>query len=255
MKKTPELLAVLVLTLAAAMPAVADPSVAQTQVELGAESSRLSNGSPDWQELSLRINQQRGPRSVKELTLTQTSRFGLDDSQISGLYATPLTDRLTGTLGASISPSHRVLARHGFDGTLQYEFAPTWLVHAGLASKRYDSVNVNQASLMLEHYFSSFSASAAWRPVRALGVSSSSTELRGYYYYRDTSYIGVIVSTGREATSVNASTVLLTDVRATALLGRHWLSRQWAINYAITSTRQGSFYNQNSVRLGAQYLF
>ena len=255
MKKSPGFLAALVVSLATAMPAIADTAVAQPQVELSAESSRLSNGSPDWQELSLRINQQRGQRNVKELTLTQTSRFGLDDQQISGLYVNPLTDQLTAMLAANISPSHRVLARYGVNGALQYEFAPAWLVHAGLASKRYDSVNVNQASLMLEHYFSSFSASAAWRPVRALGVSSSSTELRGYYYYRDTSYIGVIVSTGQEATSVNASTVLLTDVRATALLGRHWLSRQWAINYAVTSTRQGSFYNRNSVRLGAQYLF
>ena len=255
MKKSPGFLAALTSSLATIMPAIADTAVAQTQVELSAESSRLSNGSPDWQELSLRINQQRGQRNVKELTLAQTSRFGLDDQQISGVYATPLTDRLTATLAASVSPSHRILARHGIDGALQYEFAPAWLVHAGLASKRYDSVSVNQASLMLEHYFSSFSASAAWRPVRALGVSSSSTELRGYYYYRDNSYIGVIVSTGQEATSVNASTVLLADVRATALLGRHWLSRQWAISYAITSTRQGSFYNRNSVRLGAQYLF
>ena len=255
MKKSPGFLAVLVLSLATVMPAIADNALAQTQVELGAESSRLSNGSTDWQELSLRINQQRGQRDVKELTLTQTSRFGLDDQQISGLYATPLTDRLTAMLAASISPSHRVLARQGIDGTLQYEFAPAWLVHAGLASKRYDAANVNQASLMLEHYFSSFSASVAWRPVRALGASSSSTELRGYYYYRDNSYIGVIFSTGQEATSVNASTVLLTDVRATALLGRHSLSRQWAVNYAVTSTRQGSFYNRNSVRLGAQFLF
>lgn len=255
MKKSPGFPATLALSLATGMPAIANTADAQTQVELSAESSRLSNDSPDWQELSLRINQQRGQRNVKELTLTQTSRFGLDDQRISGLYASPLNERLTAMLAASISPSHRVLERHGIDGTLQYEFAPAWLIHASLANKRYDSANVNQGSLMLEHYFSSFSASAAWRPVRALGVSSSSTELRGYYYYRDTNYIGVIVSSGQEATSINAGTVVLTDVRATALLGRHRLSRQWAINYAITRTRQGSFYNRNTVRLGVQHLF
>ena len=237
------------------MPAFADTAVPQTQIEISAESSRLSNGSADWRDLSFRIARQRGQRDVRELTLTQTSRFGLDDQQISGLYSAPLTDRLTATLGANISPSHRVLARHGVDGTLQYEFAPAWLVHAGLANKRYDTVNVNQGSLMLEHYFSSFSVSAAWRPVRALGVNSSSSELRGSYYYGNANFVGVIVSSGQEATSVNATTVLLADVRATALLGRHGLSRQWAINYAVSSTRQGSFYNRNSVRLGAQYLF
>ena len=148
-----------------------------------------------------------------------------------------------------------MLARYGIDGTLQYELSPGWLAHAGLGNKRYDSVEVNRASLMLEHYFSSFSVSAAWRPVRALGVSASSVELRGSYYYGDSNFVGLIVSRGQEATPVNANTVLLADVRATAILGRHWLGRQWAINYAISSTQQGSLYNRNSVSLGAQYLF
>lgn len=237
------------------MPAIADTAGVQTEAELSTESSRLSNGGPDWQDLSLRINRKRGQRDVKELTLTQTRRFGLDDQQISGVYATPVTDRLTATVGANVSPSHRVLARYGIDGTLQYELSPGWLAHAGLGNKRYDSVEVNRASLMLEHYFSSFSVSAAWRPVRALGVNASSAELRGSYYYGDSNFVGLIVSRGQEATPVSANTVLLADVRATAILGRHWLGRQWAINYAISSTRQGSLYNRNSVSLGAQYLF
>lgn len=241
--------------LALTMPVMAETTIAQTGAELSTESSQLSNGSPDWNELSLRIHRKRGPRDVKELTLTQTRRFGLEDQQISGLYAAPITDKLTATFGANVSPSHRVLARHGIDGTLQYEFAPGWLAHAGLGDRRYDNVNVTQGSLVLEHYFSSFSVSAAWRPVRALGVNASSSELRGSYYYGDSNSIGLIVSSGQEATTVSANTVLLADVRAAALLGRHWLGRQWSLSYAISTTRQGNFYNRNSVRLGAQYLF
>lgn len=241
--------------LAIAMPFLAAAAYAQTELELGAESSHLSNGSPNWQAQSLRITHKPAPREVRELTLTRTERFGLDDHQISGLYATPLSDKLTASLGANISPSHRVLARQGVEGALQYEFAPAWLAHAGLVTTRYDKTHVNQANLMLEHYFSSFSVAAAWRPVRASGVSSSSTELRGAYYYGDANSVGVILSNGREAATVNADTVLLADVRAAALVGRHWLSRQWAVNYALTSTRQGSFYQRNSARLGVQYLF
>ena len=48
MKKSPGFFAALVVSLVTAMPAIADTAVAQTQVELSAESSRLSNGSPDW---------------------------------------------------------------------------------------------------------------------------------------------------------------------------------------------------------------
>lgn len=193
-------------------------------MEVGVEFSRLSNGSPDWRAQSFRITRKQGPRDGKEMTLTQTNRFGPDDQRISGVYSTPLSDKLTASLGANISPSHRVLAKRGIEGVLQYEFAPAWLLHGGLANTRHDKANVDHANLMAEHYFSAFSVSAAWRPVRALGVSSSSYQLRGSYYYGDANFVGVIAGSGREATSVSANSVLLADVRATALRGRHWLS-------------------------------
>ena len=251
MKKLGVFLSILTL----AIPAFADSENPQVQIEVGAESSHLSNGTPDWRAQSLRITRKQGPREVKEITLTQTNRFGLDDQQITGVYSTPLSDKLTASLGANISPSHRVLAKQGIEGALQYEFAPAWLLHGGLANNRYDKANVDQANLMVEHYFSAFSVSTAWRPVRALGVSSSSYQVRGSYYYGDANFVGIIAGSGREATSVSANSVLLADVRAIALLGRHRLSGHWALNYAITSSRQGSFYSRNSISLGAQYFF
>ncbi len=236
-------------------PAFAQDTGVQTQVEFGVESSRLSNDSPDWRAESFSITRKLGSRDVKALTLTHTNRFGLDDHQLGGLYSVPLSDKLTATLDADISPTHRVLAKHGVQGAVQYEFAPAWLLHGGLGNRRYDTANVNQASLMLEHYFSSFSVAAGWRPVRALGQSSSSAELRGSYYYGDANSVSLIVSNGQEATPINAQTVVLAHVRSAALFGRHWLSRQWAVNYGFSSTRQGSFYNLNSVRFSTEYAF
>ena len=241
--------------LAVVEPAFSQDTVPQIQVELGVENSRLSNDSPDWRMGSMRLSHKPGPRDVRELTLTQTNRFGLDDHQISGMYSTPLSEKLTATLGADLSPTHRVLAKYGVQGTIQYELAPAWLLHTGLGNRRYDTANVNQANLMLEHYFSAFSIAAGWRPVRALGQNSSSTELRGSYYYGAANSVSLIVSSGQEATSINAQTVVLAPVRSAALFGRHWLGRQWAVNYGLSSTRQGSFYNLYSVRLGAQYAF
>lgn len=240
------------------LPAWADPATpagATTHIELSTDSSRLSNGTPDWRETSLRLTSKLSQQSVRSIEVTQTRRFGLDDQEISGLMSFPLSDKLTASVGASISPTHRVLARQRVEGSLQYEFAPAWLVHGGLSHRRYNTTNVDQATLMLEHYFSSFSVSAAWKPVRASGVRSESAELRAYYYYGDANSVGLIVSSGQEATNTGPATVVLADVRATALLGRHWLSRQWAVNYALTRTRQGNFYTRNSVRLGAEYAF
>jgi len=233
----------------------ADAPQPAIQAELANKSSRLSNGSPDWRETSLRLTQKISQRSVRSIALTQTSRFGLEDQEVSGLLSLPITDNLTGSFEGSFSPTHRVLARQSVAATLQYEFLPAWIAHVGLGNRRYDATSVDQGSLMLEHYFSSFSASAAWKPVRAAGISASSTELRGSYYYGDANSIGIILSNGREATTLGPSSVVLMDVKATALLGRHWINRQWAANYALSHTRQGGFYNRRSVRLGVQYVF
>ena len=241
-----------------AQPAWADAAAAggaTTHIELSADSSRLSNGTPDWHETTLRLTHKLSRQSARTVELTQTRRFGLEDQEISGLLSTPLSDKLTATVGGSLSPTHRVLARQRLEGSLQYEFAPTWLIHGGLGQRRYDATRVEHASLMLEHYFSSFSVSAAWKPVRASGVRSESAELRFSYYYGDANVAGLIVSSGQEATTTTPGTVVLADVRATALLGRHWLTRQWAVNYALARTQQGSFYTRNSVRLGAEYAF
>ncbi len=226
-----------------------------TRVGLEAESSHLSNGSPDWRETTLRITRSMGKNEVKSLALTQTNRFALDDHELSGLIATRLSPQLTASATASISPTHRVLAKNTFEGALQYEFAPAWLIHSALGRKNYNSTRVNQGLLMLEHYFSDFSASVAWKPVRSSGVGSSSAELRLAWYYSDTDSVGLIHSTGKEVTTITPGNVVLTDVRSTALQGRHWLSRQWVVNYGLSHTRQGSFYNRRSARLGVEYVF
>lgn len=241
--------------LAVPVASLAQTDTLQTLVGLSAESSQLSNGSPGWHSETLRVARKSNPRDVRELGFTQTRRFGLNDKQIGGLYVTPLSGQATLSLSGRISPSHRVLARHELESTLQYEFAPAWLVHAGLGNRRYSTANINSASLALEHYFSSFSLSAAWRPVRALGANASSTELRGAYYYGNASLISLIASSGQEASTLNPNTVLLVDVRSTALLGRHSLSRQWAFSYALSRTWQGGFYRQDTVHLGAEYIF
>jgi len=244
-----------VLALTCSVSSFAQAYMPQTQVQASAEQSQLSNGTPNWRAQSLRIARKLSAGELGEISLTQTRRFGLNDQQISGLYASPLTENLTATLSASLSPSHRVLAKRSLDAALQYEFLPTWLVHAGLSNKRYSAANVNQASLTLEHYFSSFSLAGTWKPARTLGVGANSADLRGTYYYGNANSIGVIVSSGREAATIDAGTVALTDVRGAALVGRHWLSTHWAFSYALSSERQGRFYTRQSVHLGAEFIF
>lgn len=230
------------------------PVHAGSTVGLFVGHEHLNNGSPNWHESAIRMSHEIAPRRLVDLSVTRTERFNLSDSQISAAYTAPLSRELTASIEANASPSHRVLARNAFGTMLQYEFAPAWLIHAGARTTRYDDVRVNQSLLMLEHYFSNFSWSVGWRPARAFHTTAHSGELRGSYYYGDRNSVGIILAGGKEAASIGG-TVALTSLRSATLIGRHWLSRDWAFNYGIGSSRQGEFYVRNGVSIGVQHTF
>lgn len=246
------------LLLAALLPGI--PALAQTappadRLALVTEHSTLDHGLGDWRETSLVAGRWWNRRHGVEATLTQTRRFGLTDSQASLAYTAPLSPTLTATGQVSVSPSHNVLARHSVAGQLQYEFSPAWLLHAGLKHSRYDNTDATQGTLGLERYVGDFSTLLAWHPTRASGTGASGFEWRGYFHYRDTSHVGLIASTGREAMDQAPGVVVVDDVRSLALVGRHALSASWTVNYALGRTRQGRFYTRNTASLGAQYTF
>jgi YaiO family outer membrane protein len=232
------------------------PSHASERTSVGAmvSADRLSNRSPDWHESSLQLTHEFAKRHLIYLAVGETSRFRLRDTQLNAVYSAPLSERLTGTLDVSFSPTHRVLSKDAVGALLQYEFAPAWLLQVGGKQTHYNPVTVRQATLGLEHYFSSFSVAAGWRPARAFGTIAHGADLRAAYYYGDASSVGITIAAGQEAASVG-SRVVLSDVRALVLVGRHWLNSAWSVNYAASHTRQDDFYTRNGVNIGVQYTY
>lgn len=239
---------------AAILMAAAAAANAQSTIGLTLGAEHLGNNTPDWREASVQLQHQYAARHSAGVAFARTERFGLQDRQFSVSHARPFSEKLVASFDANASSTHRVLARHGAGAALQFEFAPAWLVHAGARTTKYDAERVNQGLLMLEHYFSSFSASIGWRPARAFDSTAHSGELRGAYYYGDRNSVGVILAGGKEAASI-AGAVTLTSLRSAAVVGRHWLNRDWAVNYSAGHTRQGDFYSRNGISLGLQFAF
>ena len=106
-----------------------------------------------------------------------------------------------------------------------------------------------------KRYAGDYSAALAWRPVSALGTEASGFELRGARYYKDDSFVGLIASTGREATLVGAGAIELASVSSLALVGRHRVAPGWSVSYALNRTRQGRFYTRTGLSAGVQHDF
>lgn len=237
-----------------AATAQAPPSVVN-RLQLSAEHNRLDQGLADWNEVSLRYSRQWEQRELAEVALTHARRFGQTDSQVEANYVRPFGPRLTVSAQLTFSPDHHFLARHGVDAGVQYEFLPAWLLHARLRHTRYANASVDQATLVLERYFGNSSASLAWRPARALGTHANGFEVRANRFYGDDSSIGLIASSGQEATQLGAGVIELAGVRSVALVGRHRLDPALSLTYAISRTRQGSFYSRTGLSAGVQRNF
>ena len=224
-------------------------------VEIGYSRESLSNGSPDWQDTGVDISHRFASREYLGVSLHDVKRFGLEDSTAGASYLRPLTAQLAASVEGSVSPGANFLPRNSLLGTLQYEFAPAWLLHGGLRSASYAEDHVTEGLLRLERYIGDFSWTVTWKPVHALGSYAQSFELRGSYYYGEHNMVGVIAATGREATSVAPQEVVLASVSSIALLGRHHLIDRWALTYSLYQVKQGTFYTRTGGRLGVQYSF
>ncbi len=252
---SPLLLATACLWSGQAALAQAGAATPPNTLELSHDQQSLSNNSPDWRETALRYNRSLGTRHGFDLTALQASRFGLNDDQLLASYVRPLSDKAGLSADASASPGHNFPPQRSLGLTLNYAFAPAWLAYVGLKNTRYTDASIEQGLLMVERYVGAFSISAAWRPVQAFGTATSSHELRGSYYYGDKNAITLLVSDGQEATQINSSQISLANVSSIALFGRHWVARDWALTYALNSTRQGDFYTRNGLRFGVQHIF
>lgn len=234
--------------------ALAADAVGSTTLELAHARDRLDNGGSDWRESGLRATHVFAPRQAGSLALTRTERFGLSDSEVSGSVSLPLSGTLVATVDGARSATHRVLARHSFAAALQYEFAHAWLVHGALKRSKYDATGVTQGTVMLERYVGAYSAALAWRPTRTDFATVHGYSAHASWYYGERNVLGVVLATGQEATSLPLR-VVLSDVRSAALTGRHALSPDWFVRYALSKTRQSGLYTRTGMSIGLAHVF
>lgn len=243
------------LALPALLPALL-PAAAQAQTLGGAVvgGDRLTAGRESWRNESVFVEHKSERGDIGGLRVNTTQRFALNDQQIEGFYNRKLTDTLRVGIDGNASPTHRVLARSTLGSTLQYEFAPAWLLHAGARQARYDAVTVNQLSLGAEHYFGDWGAALTLFNSHAYGDNVQTVVGRLSRYYGDRDRINLVLAAGREPTSI-AGAIVNSDVRSVALTGRHWIAPRVAIDYAVGATRQGDFYSRTGGSLGLVIAF
>lgn len=223
----------------------------ESQWGLALEKSELDNGSPDWQEFALQWRRKYPDQQVRYVTLRQTDRFDLTDEELGlGVYL-PKPDGWGLTLEASLSPDADVLPESSLSLGITAPLAKGWVGQFGVRRSAYSEDDVNLVRLGTEYYWGNFRAAYTIYHGQLVGSDSGISHLlQADYYYGDGSRIGMGLAKGQEASRIDPTTVIVSDVETVSLVGEHWLSPTWGISYSLGEFEQGSFYTRKAARLG-----
>ncbi len=227
-----------------------------SEITLSRTRETLSNNAKDWTDTQIELLHQFAARNLVIGRATSSERFGLHDNTLALAAYHPLGERTTGYVELATSDTHRVLARDSLQLQLSQSLPQGWGVLGGLKHMTYNTTAVDIAELTLERYFASYRAAFSVYPSssRTAG-NATSYRFQLSHYYADENNVQLMFVRGIEVdkpTGVN--TVLATPVRGIALFGRHWLTRQWALGYAVGHTVQGDS-SRRAVNLGLRYRF
>ena len=240
-----------------ALALAAGPACA-LELEGGFSHEQLTKDRPDWSSVYLEAAHEFAPRQTLYGLLREVERFDLRDTEITAGYYHPLGANWTALVEASHSPDHNVLPRGSLFGHLAWAAGSGWVWSGGL---RYNEYTLNDTRVLMggvERYFGSYRAGYTIYNGKPEGESSASSHRLAFdhYYANERSRIGAAVTWGREVEYVGPPTgIIVSDVRAFSLLGRHWLNRDWALTWELGTHEQGDLYRRTGGRLGLRHHF
>jgi YaiO family outer membrane protein len=235
--------------------AARQPPVAQAPglLEVLAQASwqNLDRGYDDW--LSGMVASRARVSTNTELrgVAAYQSRYGSDDVDMS--------------VGATWFGGGRFEFGADLGAAVNADFLPEWSGQAHLLARvapatslllayrhaQYAATYNDTVSLTAEHYLDRFRlAYTLYRGDPADAPYAYSHVARVDYYYSEPNWVGVQYVIGEEAESDGAGGLLVSDVEGAAVLGRHALTSDWSLVWALTWHDQGELYQRAGFDVG-----
>ncbi len=217
---------------------------------------KLSNNRSPWSTRSVKLSQVTPDKHFSHVQLDSIERFDLEDWQLGGSYALPLSQSWSIYAAASYSPTHKVLANRMLDTNISKSFSNGTSLHAGLSNARYNETSSQQIHLGGEHYWSDFRVAYTYRHINVLNAGTGvNHNIQGNYYYSPVDMIGISAATGKDVEFDGTPNPPISDVRTYSLYGYHMFQPRWSLIYSVFYHHQGDFYNRNGFVLGIKFDF
>ncbi len=238
------------------VPSAATKMRSSLEIEAGAAYEDLSGGYDSWRERYLAVLKDFGNKKSLRLQARDTKRFSLNDKEVLAGGAFPLSKKISASLEAGWSSTHRVLPEKNCSARIDGTLGEGWLVGVGYAFKSYDTAYVDMATMGIENYFSNY------RMAYTLFASKlEKDEVRFSHgfrfdgYYGDESMIAVGAASGEESEKITGKGVVTSTVQSAYMTGRHWFKKNWALTWNASWQSQGDNYDRYGLRTGLRYRY
>lgn len=223
------------------------------QIEAGASTERYDHDqSSNWREGDLAVRHWFAPRSLLELTLRDTRRYGLNDTEFGVGLSLPVATDWTLAARVTASPDHRVLARESGSVDLSWAAGAGWVLGAGVGRSLYDGAGATGTSgtstvrLNVERYVREWRFAGGLSRTRLDGGEhDGGWRAQVDRYVGERGRVGVIVAQGRELENLPPAGAVSTRVRTVALIGAWPMGSDWILVGAL-----GRTHNSDSRRRG-----
>ena len=267
------------------LPAQVADAGAARPAGTGFETLRPDSGFTDWRRLGLEGGARASDLGAAYAYTSPGDPLGLGGPESVGGYWHPLSQRLSSLIETSVVPGSLGAKERSVLGQLGTQFGDGWGLQAGVRRSELSmstpeptagygysglgltglppigtggtSLAADLGSLTFERFWDRYRGAYTVSSARTdAGTTSTSHRLLFSYFYSDRSSVGLSYATGRmfdPALALNPMTP--TESSNVGLIGEHWFSPSWAINYNALLEDRGVEGLKPEIRVGLRLRF
>jgi YaiO family outer membrane protein len=229
-----------------------------TEIQINANYEVLTKKSGTWKSVTLNVRHDFSRRQVLYGFYQKSYRNLLrGETATIGLYE-PLSRKFTILLETSTRSTGNFLPK--WSGLVQIEtkVTPTTFVNLGYRHTIYQDAKLNIINAGVEKYWKNyrFTYNMYLAGKKEAEKSLSNRIQIDRYYGENSSTISTDVAFGNEIQSIfSDNKILKSNFTSFSIGGKHWINKQFGINYNASFLRQEKFYSRGGTTLGAIFRF
>jgi YaiO family outer membrane protein len=227
-------------------------------VQLNYSTESLSRNLGVWKTTSLYLERKFKNRQLAWMNYTVSDRQSIRDQYLEvGTYK-PLKNRWAITAEAGFSPTYNFTGKFSVKGEVEKGFANGFVIHGGSRFTAFSTIKATTVYSQAEKYWGNNRATYTLSVTNITTAGTAPSHRLSYnrYYGERVNNFGVTASFGRENENLGLNLgILRSRTWSISGSGKHWVTKNFALNINATLHRQGTLFYRRGLNVGFHYRF